>query len=112
MNNLWERLKKGQPNNPGSITELIKTGSMRMPLARSFETGRYSVSCQRSDVKLNIMILYFPEIHLFADKSATVKSTCPPKKCPESDKSGIGIPCTPLPRIIEAFRKRWIRSES
>ena len=38
---------------------------MRMPL----EPGRYSSSCQRLDVKLNIMILYFSEIHLSKDKS-------------------------------------------
>ena len=69
MNNSWEWLRKGQPNNTGSLIERIKTCSTRMPLARSFEPGRYSISCHRSDAKLNIMILYFSEIHLSADKS-------------------------------------------
>ena len=64
MNNSWEWLRKGQSNKPGFITEWIETGSAMMPLARSLEPGRY-----RLDAKLNIMILYFSEIHLSMNKS-------------------------------------------
>ena len=86
------RMRKRQPNSPGSTTELIETGSARMPLTRRLEPGKYGISCHRLYMKLNIMILYFSEIHLSMDISPLVKSTCPPTKSPESDNSGMGIP--------------------
>ena len=69
MINSWEQVRKSQPNNQGSITEWIETGSTRVPLARSLEPGRYSICCHRLTAKWNIMILYFSEIQLSADKS-------------------------------------------